>query len=125
VPLSEDEQRILQDIERGFYEQDPAFARSVTNTSLYGHAGRNCKIAAAGFVVSLAVLLLTFASVPVVGFLGFGCMVLCVAMFVKNFRRLGRAAWFHRPSDVGAQESAAGRMDSWADRLKEHFRKEE
>ena len=35
VPLSEDEERILKDIEREFYENDPAFAREVSETTLY------------------------------------------------------------------------------------------
>ena len=42
VPLSEDEQRILHEIERRFYESDPAFASQVSQTTLYRHAGRNC-----------------------------------------------------------------------------------
>ena len=37
MPLSEDEQRILQEIERNFYDSDPAFAREVSTTTLYRH----------------------------------------------------------------------------------------
>jgi len=54
VPLSEDEQRILHEIEQQFYATDPAFAREVGTTTLYRHAFRNLKLAGAGFMAGLA-----------------------------------------------------------------------
>ncbi len=89
MPLSEDEQRILQDIERSFYENDPAFARAVDGKSFYRHARRKSKLAAACFLMSLAVLLFTFASFPIVAFGGFIGMVLSTAVFLHNTRRIG------------------------------------
>lgn len=91
MPLSEDEQRILQDIERSFYETDPKFAESVSRTTLYRHAGRNCKWAIALFVVSLAVLLASFIQFPIVAFIGFLGMTAATAIFVQNVRRIGNA----------------------------------
>ena len=44
MPLSEDEQRILQQIEAQLYESDPALAREVATTTLYSHAFRNIKL---------------------------------------------------------------------------------
>lgn len=88
VPLSEDEQRILQDIERSFYENDPNFARVVGSNALYRHARRNCKLALVGFILSLAVLLGTFTSIPPVAFLGFLGMVASAAVFVQNSKRI-------------------------------------
>jgi hypothetical protein len=89
MPLSENEQRILQEIEKNFYESDPAFARAVTDNG-YDHSGRNAKLYAAGFVASLALLLVTFSQIVVVGFVGFLSMVFCAVMFVKNVRRVVR-----------------------------------
>jgi hypothetical protein len=43
VPLSEDEQRILSEIEEQLYESDPALAREVSQTTIYSHAFRNLK----------------------------------------------------------------------------------
>lgn len=90
MPLSEEEQRILQDIERSFYESDPDFAQTVTD-GVFNRAARNTKIAALGFGLSLGVLLMMFARVPVVGLLGFVGMVACAAIFVQNSRRMFRA----------------------------------
>ena len=47
VPLSEDEQRILREIEQQFYDTDPDFAREVGTTSLYRHGLRRLKLAGA------------------------------------------------------------------------------
>ena len=52
MPLSEDEQRILQQIEAQFYANDPQLAQQVSETTLYRHASRNIKWAAVGFVCS-------------------------------------------------------------------------
>ena len=53
MPLSEDEQRILQEIEQQFYEHDPALAGEIGSTTLYKHAGRNLKWAALGFFAAV------------------------------------------------------------------------
>ena len=58
MPLSEDEQRILQEIEAQFYANDPQLAQQVSETTLYRHASRNIKWSALGFVVGFVVLLL-------------------------------------------------------------------
>ncbi|HYX44684.1 MAG TPA: DUF3040 domain-containing protein, partial [Acidimicrobiales bacterium] len=70
MPLSEDEQRILHEIEQQFYESDPAFAREVGKTTLYRHAGRNLKWAALGFICGFVLLVGGFTASLFWGFLG-------------------------------------------------------
>ena len=53
MPLSDDEQRILHEIEKEFYDSDPEFAREVGETTLYKHALRNIKWAVILGVVGL------------------------------------------------------------------------
>lgn len=43
MPLSEHEQKILEEIERQLYEQDPKFARNVASRSRKGHSSRNLR----------------------------------------------------------------------------------
>lgn len=93
MPLSEDEQRILHEIERSFYEHDPAFAKGVSETSLYRHAGRNCKWAALGFAGGLVLLVLSFASNRIIGFVAFLLMLGCALTLERNFRKMGKAGW--------------------------------
>ena len=59
MPLSEDEQRILNQIEQQFYESDPAFAQQVSQTTLYRHTFGRVKWGILGFVVGLAFLIAT------------------------------------------------------------------
>jgi hypothetical protein len=95
MPLSEDEQRILLQIEQEFYESDPEFAREVGETTLYRHAWRNIKWGLAGFAAGLAVMVALLS----VGFLlsGMGFLIMFAASVVieRNARNLGRAGLEH------------------------------
>jgi len=91
MPLSEDEQRILQEIEAQFYANDPQLAQQVSETTLYRHAARNIKWAALGFVVGFVVLLTSFASSLFFGFVGFLAMLACAFVIVSNVRKMGKA----------------------------------
>ncbi len=93
MPLSEDEQRILHEIEQQFYESDPAFARGVGKTTLYRHSGRNLKWAALGFFAGFVLLVGSFATSLFLGFVGFAVMLACAFIFERNLRKMGRAGW--------------------------------
>jgi len=123
LPLSEEEQRILHEIERSFYEHDPEFARGVSETTLYRHAGRNCKWAGLGFVAGLVLLVVSFASNRVVGFVGFLLMLGSTLVFERNLRKMGRAGW----QDVAQSVKDRGFPDVLGDtrkRLRERFKRE-
>jgi hypothetical protein len=91
MPLSEDEQRILQEIEAQFYATDPQLAQQVSETTLYRHAARNIKWAVLGFLAGFVVLVLSFASSLFLGFVGFLAMLACAFVVERNVRKLGRA----------------------------------
>ncbi|MGH9224228.1 MAG: DUF3040 domain-containing protein [Acidimicrobiales bacterium] len=93
MPLSEDEQRILHEIEQQFYESDPAFAREVAKTTVYRHAGRNLKWAALGFFVGFVLLIASFSYSVVLGFASFLIMLACAFVFERNLRKMGKAGW--------------------------------
>jgi hypothetical protein len=122
VPLSEDEQRILHEIERSFYENDPAFARGVKESpTLYRHAGRNMKWAALGFVVGLVVLV-AFLSSLVLALFGFAVMLVSALAFERNLRKLGRAGLQQLSESVRSR----GFPDVFGDtrrRLRERFKR--
>ena len=91
MPLSEDEQRILQEIEAQFYATDPQLAQQVSETTLYRHAARTIRWAVFGFVAGFVVLVASFASSLVLGFAGFLAMLACAFIIERNVRKLGRA----------------------------------
>jgi hypothetical protein len=126
VPLSEDEQRILHEIEQQFYESDPAFARGVGKTTLYRHAGRNLKWAALGFLAGFALLVGSFATSPslFLGFVGFAVMLACAFVFERNLRKMGKAGWKQVAGSLKTTQ-VKEQMGDVGKRLKKRFRREE
>ena len=123
MPLSEDEQRILQEIEQQFYEHDPALAGEIGSTTLYKHAGRNLKWAAFGFVAGLAVVIAFLANL-LVAFVGFLVMLTCAVIFERNLRKLGRAGWQQMTESMRAGNLREYFGDA-GNRLRKRFKKDE
>jgi hypothetical protein len=123
VPLSEDEQRILHEIEQQFYESDPAFAREVGKTTLYRHAGRNLKWAAAGFFCGFLLLIVAFASSLLLGFAGFLVMLASAIVFERNLRKMGRAGWQQVTGNMKAHNLRESLGDAGR-RLRKRFKRE-
>jgi hypothetical protein len=73
VPLSEHEQRLLDQIERALYAEDPKFATTVRSTDLRSHMRRRMRRAgvlfAIGFLAMLGGVIAMQVAVSVVGFL--------------------------------------------------------
>lgn len=93
MPLSEDEERILHEIERRFYAHDPQSAKRIESTTLPRYLARNCRWGALGFVVGLIVLLVSFASSWVLGIFGFVVMLGGATVFAQNLRKMGQHGW--------------------------------
>ena len=91
MPLSEDEQRILKEIEENLSATDPKLVQQVSDTTLYRHAARVIKWSAAGFVAGLVLMVLTFTTTLVLGVVGFAIMLGCALTIEHNLRKLGRA----------------------------------
>jgi len=91
MPLSEDEQRILKEIEENLSATDPKLVQQVSDTTLYRHAARVIKWSAAGFVAGLVLMILTFTTTLVLGVVGFAIMLGCALAIEHNVRKLGRA----------------------------------
>lgn len=122
MPLSEDEQRILHEIERSFYENDPAFARGVSQTTLFRHAGRNLKYAGLGFVAGTVLLVVSFASSLVLGMIGFLAMLGSAFVFERNLRRMGKAGWEQMTQSV-RDKGIGDMLGNTRNRLRDRFRR--
>lgn len=87
MPLSEHEERALQEIARHLSEEDPKFVATVSNQSPVKVHLRRLRWAAVGFVAGLVLLLgLTFNLV--FGLVGFGLMLASVVTAVGAIRNL-------------------------------------
>ncbi len=89
MPLSEHEQRLLDQIERALYAEDPKFASTVRSTDLRTHMRRRLLRAAVVFV--LGFLLLPVGVVQkswVLGAVGFVIMVVALVLALSAWKRL-------------------------------------
>ena len=131
MPLSEHEQRILAEIERRLLEEDPKFAHQV-GSSFRAHLGRRLKLAVAGFLLGLVVVISsTFFENVAIGVGGFVLMLTCVFLFVRTMRR---RATVERPVNGPAapagpappaprrQGGGKGGVDAWWGRMTERWR---
>jgi len=90
VPLSDNEQRLLEQMERALYAEDPKFASAMRGGNRRPGAIRRLVIGAVAVVLGLAVLVLGVAQKQVLlGVLGFVCMLAGTAYAVSSQRRGG------------------------------------
>ncbi len=90
MPLNEEEERILAEIERQFHATDPDSARRISSTTLQRYLARNCKWAVLGFFVGLVILLAAFASNWILGIFGFLVMVASAVVLIQNLHKMSR-----------------------------------
>ena len=93
MPLSEHEQRLLDQIERALYQEDPKFASAVKSTDLRTHMRRRLRRAAFVLVLGFAILLtglIAFSGLmsTVVGVTGFVVMVGALLLAMTSWKRL-------------------------------------
>jgi len=89
MPLSEHEQRILEEIERRLAEDDPRLVQSVAKASFAGHAIRRIRWGIAGFILGLVLLPLIVSSVWF-GLASFALMLASALLIYQYLKRLGR-----------------------------------
>ncbi len=115
MPLSEHEQRLLEEMERSLYHNDADFVATVGGRG--GH--RNYRIVVIGILVAILGVGVIIAGValrlPIVGIIGFVVMFVGVLLALSSPRR-------------GAQpdpheESTAGQRPGFMDRLNERWDK--
>lgn len=82
MPLSENEERILAEIERRLSEDDPRFVERARRTTVTDRRSRHARLGALGFVLGFLLLLgLTFHIA--FGFVGFALMLLSLVVGVR------------------------------------------
>jgi hypothetical protein len=90
VPLSENEQRLLEQMERALYAEDPKFASAMRGAARRPGTGRRLLLGAGGIVAGLVLLVVGVAQQQVVlGVLGFVFMLAGTAYAVSAQRRHG------------------------------------
>lgn len=120
VPLSDHEQRILDEIEKNLYEEDPRFARQVKERPGLDADRRRAKLGAAAFAAGFLGLLLFFYSGAVaVGVLAFIGMVTGVVLIAGWIRSLVSSTSVTSPTDRVSRA-----LNEWEKRVRERYKRD-
>jgi len=89
VPLSEHEQRLLEQMERALHAEDPKLASTLRGSDLRSHYRRRAMKAVVGFVLGV-VLLMAGVITPqiVVGVVGFVVMLASALFALSSWKRM-------------------------------------
>ena len=92
MPLSEHEQRLLEQMERALYAEDPKFASSLRGRDPRSNFRRRIALAVLGFILGVVALMagLVTKLVPV-SVLGFIVMLAAALFAVTSYRQLAAA----------------------------------
>jgi hypothetical protein len=135
VPLSEHEQRLLDQIERALYAEDPKFATTVRSTDLRTHMRRRIIRMGVLFVVGFVMMLVgVIVSTIWVSVVGFGIALVAMFFGANAYKRINggpalrsvdgpsRQARRSKASSKGSSKGPA-KEGSAKDRLEERWRK--
>ncbi len=115
MPLSDREQRILEEIERNLHEEDPRLARNVGGAREV-HTNR-IKLGILIFIIGFALLIGFFASgLLLVGVLSFGVMVAGLIMVAGALGSLAS-------STRDRQDKMGDVFSRWEQRLRERYKR--
>jgi Protein of unknown function (DUF3040) len=132
VPLSEHEERLLDQIERALEAEDPKFAHAVRSSDPRMHYKRRVVKAGLGFLLGVALLLAGVVSKFIwIGVAGFLVMLAAAMWALTSWRRIsGTAAVRAQPAPKrrrrrGGGSSSRGRATGhgFMERLEERWRR--
>ncbi|MFD0532657.1 DUF3040 domain-containing protein [Actinomadura luteofluorescens] len=117
MPLSEHEQRMLEQIESALYAEDPKFAHAVRSTNPQVHYKRRIVKAALGFVVGvcalMAGLVINKGTVTIaISVTGFLLMVVCCVWALTSWKRM--AGIGNEPARGGGRQARPAKAASWS-----------
>jgi hypothetical protein len=129
MPLSDHEQRMLDQIESALYAEDPKFASSVRGGNLRAPSARRRLQGVALFVIGLAMLVAGVAFygqnhlILIVSVIGFIAMFAGVVFAVTGPRVLGKDKSAPAPGGAPRSKKSKGSGGSFTSRMEDRFRR--
>jgi Protein of unknown function (DUF3040) len=124
VPLSEHEQRQLDQIERALYAEDPKFAQAVRARDPRVHYKRRVVEAAIGFLLGVGLLMAGVVSKYIwIGVVGFVVMLACSMWALTSWRHIAGVATTPRAGPVQERRAARQSGPRFMERLEERWRR--
>ena len=125
MPLSEHEQRLLEQMERALYAEDPKFVSSLRSTGPRPGSRRRAAVGVLTALVGFGLLVTGAAtSLVVVGVVGFLAMLLGTFLVVTTMRPQPETPATAGPQATpGTKKSPKPQKAGFMDRVEERFRK--
>ncbi|KNB52711.1 DUF3040 domain-containing protein [Streptomyces caatingaensis] len=124
MPLSEHEQRMLEQMERALYAEDPKFATALEGSGLRTYTRRRVYQAIAGFLVGIALLMAGMVAqwiwISVVGFL---VMLGCAVLVVTGWRKAPRGGAPRGPMGAAGRRGPVRQRRSMMDRIEQRWQR--
>lgn len=123
MPLSEHEQRLLEQMERALYAEDPKFVSSLRGADLRTHYRRRAVQSAIGFILGVVLLMTGVVSmVWPVGVFGFVLMLASALFAVSSWRKVSGSAEPARPA-AGPRPKRKPAKRGMTDRFEDRWRR--
>ena len=127
MPLSEEEQRLLEQMEQALATEDPKFASTLRGSTLRARLRRQVVLSAIAFLAGTGLLMLgVILTVTVVSVVGFVVMLAAAYLFITAWRRGGEVAEEQAASPPGRAAPRTPRAaghGSFMDRMEERWRR--
>lgn len=124
MPLSEHEQRMLEQIEKALYAEDPKFAQSVRARDPRVHYRRRAILAAAGFLLGVGLLIagVVIKFIPM-GVAGFLVMLTCALWALTSWRHMNGTMPRRDPATPHPRRRSRETGQGFMERLEERWRR--
>jgi Flp pilus assembly protein TadB len=124
VPLSDHEQRLLDEIEQALYAEDPKFAASVRSARTRSRTRRSAALCVIGVLAGLALVLVgLIATIVALSVVGFVLLVAACGYAVQIVRGRRTGSTTPAPSRPGTPRAprASGLRSRMEDRIRRRF----
>ncbi|MFI1729520.1 DUF3040 domain-containing protein [Streptomyces acidicola] len=122
MPLSEHEQRMLEQMERALYAEDPKFATALEGSGLRTYTRRRVYQAVAGFLVGIALLMAGMVAQQIwVSVVGFLVMLGCAVLAVTGWRKAPKPG--EQPSGAAGARRHPRQRRSMMDRIEQRWQR--
>ncbi|MEU3345758.1 DUF3040 domain-containing protein [Streptomyces sp. NPDC006700] len=123
MPLSEHEQRMLEQMERALYAEDPKFASALEGSGLRTYTRRRVYQAVVGFLVGIALLMagMVVQKLIWVSVVGFLVMLGCAVLVVTGWRKAPKPG--EQATGAPQARRPARQKRSMMDRIEERWQR--
>ena len=121
MPLSEHEQRILEEIEKNLYQEDPGFARDVRRRAPLMDEMRRLKLGILVFICGFGLLIAFFLSTSVlVGVAAFGAMVAGIVLVAGSMKGLAAG---RQQSPRSGRDWFESLVQRWEEKVRRRYKR--